>query len=380
MISSESKRLEAVSRFMVLDANITKDLNDIVNLIAQICETPIGMVTLIDDDMQWFKATKGVDIYCNTREASFCRFTIEQDELLIIPDTTQHEHFKNHPFVVDGPQIRFYAGANLTTREGLHVGTLCILDVKSKELTETQQASLQVLARQVINLMELSWSLQSLDEKHQEVKKQREDADAFQLHLKAIFDSSKDLFILLGKHLNILAFNNATAKYYARILGKEIMAGAFFSDYIEPHVLKKFIRYYSAALAGHTVRTEFFVRKDTPYAAWLEVHFTPVKKGTDIYGVSVNASDITARKKHLEQIALQNEALQRIAIIQSHELRRPVASLMGIMELIKLEEDNPYDDYAYFKMIETTVNELDNKICGIVVESETTLNNTIIVN
>jgi PAS domain S-box-containing protein len=379
MISSESKRLEAVSRFMVLDADITKDLNDIVNLTAQICETPIAMVTLIDEDMQWFKATKGVDIYCNTREASFCRFTIEQDELLIIPDTTKHEHFKNHPFVLDGPKIRFYAGANLTTHDGQHAGTLCILDVKPKELTETQQTSLQVLAKQVINLMELSWSLQTLDEKHQEVLKQKEETDASQLHLKAIFDSSKDLFILLGKHLNILAFNNAAAKYYDRAIGKKIMAGAFLSDYLEPVILKKLVRYYSAALAGHTVRTEFFVRKDTPYAAWLEVYFTPVKEANDISGVALNVSDITARKKHEEQITLQNEALQRIAIIQSHELRRPVASLMGIMELIKLEEEHPYDDYAYFKMIETTVNELDDKICGIVAESETTLNNTIIV-
>jgi len=365
---------------MVLDADITKDLNDIVNLTAQMCETPIAMVTLIDEDMQWFKATKGVDIYCNTREASFCRFTIEQDELLIIPDTTRHEHFKNHPFVQGGPQIRFYAGANLTTRDGQHAGTLCILDVKPKELTETQQSSLKVLARQVINLMELSWSLQTLDEKHKEVLKQKEDAEASQLHLKAIFDSSKDLFILLGKHLNILAFNKAAVKYYTQTKGKEIFAGAFLSDYMELHVLKKLVRYYSAALAGHAVRTEFFVNKDTPYTAWLEVYFTPVKEGKDITGVALNVSDITARKRHEEQITLQNEALQRIAMIQSHELRRPVASLMGIMELIKLEEERPYDDYAYFKMIETTVNELDVKICGIVAESETTLNNSILVN
>ncbi|NCD71198.1 PAS domain-containing protein [Mucilaginibacter agri] len=377
MSSSESKRLEAVGRFMVLNDAVSKDLNDIVNLTAQICETPIAMVTIIDEDMQWFKATMGVDIYCNTREASFCRFTIEQDELLIIPDASVDERFKDHPFVVGGPQIRFYAGANLTTRDGQHAGTLCILDVKPKHLTESQQNALRVLAKQAINLMELSWSLQTLDEKHQEAVESKRETEASQLQLRAIFDSSKDLFVLLGKHLNILAFNKAADQYYIKTIGTGLFIDKFLSDYLEPHILKKMVRYYSAALAGHSVRGELHVRRGTPREAWLDVSFIPVKNGNDVFGVAVNASDITARKRHEEQINLQNEALQRIAILQSHEIRRPVASLMGMIELIKLEQDNPYDDYVYFKMIETTVNELDDKICNIVLESETTLNRSV---
>jgi PAS domain S-box-containing protein len=380
MISSESKRLEAVSRFMVLDGDITKDLNDIVNLAAQICETPIAMITLIDEDMQWFKASMGVDIYCNTREASFCRFTIEQDELLVIPDMSIDDRFKDHPFVKESPQVRFYAGANLTTRDGQNAGTLCVLDLKPKHLTETQQMAMRVLAKQIMHLMELSWSLQTLDEKHQEVLKQKEEADASQLHLKAIFDSSKDLFILLGKHLNVQAFNKAAFRYYKKAIDRDLVVGSFLSDYLEPVILKKLVRYYSAALAGHSVRTEFHVRKGTPHVAWLEVSFMPVTDANEMSGVALNVSDISARKKHEEQITLQNEALQRIAIIQSHELRRPVASLMGMIELIKLEQEHPYDDYAYFKMIETTVYELDDKICGIVAESETTLNANVGIN
>lgn len=377
MISSESKRLEAVSRFMELNDDISKDLNDIVNLTAQICETPIAMVTLVDEDMQWFKATKGVDIYCNTREASFCRFAIEQDELLTIPDASVDVRFKDHPFVVSGPQIRFYAGANLTTRDGLHAGTLCILDVKPKNLTESQQNALKVLAKQAINLMELSWSLQTLDEKHKEAMESKRETEVSQIQLRAIFDSSRDLFMLLGKHLNILAFNKAADQYYIKTIGKGLSADKFLSDYVEPHILKKMVRYYSAALAGHTVRGELHVRRGTPREAWLDVSFTPVKNGNEIFGVALNAADISARKKHEEQITLQNEALQRIAILQSHEIRRPVASLMGMIELIKLEQANPYEDYMYFKMIETTVNELDNKICDIVSESETTLNRSL---
>ena len=343
-------------------------------------EVPIAVISLIDEDMQWFKASKGVEIHCNTREASFCQFTILQNQILIAEDTKLDERFLNHPFVIGEPHIRFYAGANLTTRDGHHAGTLCILDTKPRTLTPAQQNAMTILAKQVMNLMELSHSLQTLDDKHKEVLAQKEITDASQLHLKAIFNSSKDIFFLVGKHLEILAFNNAASEYLKKVTETEPAIGSFLSDYIESSVLKKVVRFYSAALSGHKVRSEFHVRLGTPHATWLEITFTPISNAGKVLGVALNACDISARKRHEEQIHLQNDALQRIAIIQSHELRRPVASLMGMIELIKLEESHPYENYAYFKMIESTVNELDSKICGIVSDSETTLNSGMTVN
>ncbi len=376
----EQLRVEAVERFMVLDEGVKKDLNDIVGLVAQLCDVPIAIISLIDEDMQWFKASKGVEIHCNTREASFCQFTIQQNNLLMVENMQADERFLNHPYVTGEPHIKFYAGANLTTREGHHAGTLCILDVKTKKLTGAQQNAIRILARQVMNLMELSHSFQSLDEQHKEVLAQKEISDASQLHLKAIFDSSKDIFLLVGSHLEILAFNNAAAAHMLKVTGIPVTIGSFLSDYAESSVLKKLVRFYSAALVGHKVRSEFNIRVGTPHAAWMEITFTPISNAGKILGVALNACDITARKRHEEQINLQNDALQRIAIIQSHELRRPVASLMGMIELIKLEQAHPYEDYAYFKLIEKTVNELDTKICGIVSDSETTLNSSVIIN
>lgn len=379
-MTAEQARVEAVKRFMVLDESIRKDLDDMVSLVAQLCEVPVAIISLMDKDMQWFKASKGVEINCNTREASFCKFTIKQSHLLIIEDTLLDQSCTDHPLVIGKPYIRFYAGANLTTIDGHHIGTLCILDIKPKKLTDAQQNVMGILARQVINIMELSQSHQVLNEKHQEVLAQKKITDAIQLHLKAIFDSSKDIFFLVGKHMEILAFNNAASEYLKRVTGNNAVIGNFLSDYLESTILKKLIRFYSAALSGHKVRSEFYVQQGTPHAAWLEITFTPISNEGKILGVALNACDITGRKRHEEQIHLQNDALQRIAIIQSHELRRPVASLIGMIELIKLEEAHPYEDYAYFKMIETTVNELDTKICGIVSDSETTLNSSLMRN
>ncbi|MDB5131723.1 MAG: domain S-box protein [Mucilaginibacter sp.] len=108
----------------------------------------------------------------------------------------------------------------------------------------------------------------------------------------------------------------------------------------------------------------------TVYACWKETSFSPVRNNSgEIIGVALNSTDITTRKQQEERIKAQNEALTRIAIIQSHELRRPVASLIGIMDIMKME----HIDFDYFNMMQITINELDEKIRGIVKDSEDTI-------
>ncbi|WDF56746.1 PAS domain S-box protein [Mucilaginibacter sp. KACC 22063] len=377
MTDHEKNRLEAVARFMELDGDINKDLNDLVNLAAQICETPIALITLIDEDMQWFKASTGVDIYCNTREASLCKHTIEQDDLLMIEDARVDPRLADHPFVTGEPYVKFYAGVNLITRDGYKAGTICVIGTELKVLTNEQKNALILLGKQVMNLMELNWSLNTLDNKHAETLRQKDVIENSELQLKAVFDSSKELFILLGKNFELLSFNKAAEENILKVTGQYLVAGVSFAAYLESELIKKIQRYYKAAISGRAVKSEFLILETQHADMWMEISFTPVKNAGEIIGVALNGSDISARKRHEERIHQQNEALQRIAIIQSHELRRPVASLLGMIGLIKLEQDKPDEAISYFNMIETTVQELDDKIRGIVYDSETVLNHNM---
>jgi len=151
-------RLNAVSRFKHLDADIKKDLDAIVDLVARICNTPVALITLIDDDTQWFKASKGVDIDCTDRELAFCNYTIDQDDLMVVEDTLLDERFINNPMVTGGSHVRFYAGSTLTTKDGHAIGSLCVLDFERRVLTADQLHTLRVLSKQAMNLMELNWS------------------------------------------------------------------------------------------------------------------------------------------------------------------------------------------------------------------------------
>jgi PAS domain-containing protein len=374
---NEFERLNAVNRFKKLDAGIKKDLNELVNLIAQICNVPVALISLIDDKMQWFKASVGTgDINCNERDLSFCKETILQQDLLIVPDAAKDERFAMLPIVAGPPHMKFYAGAPLITYDGQAVGTLCILHVNTIELSDLQINSLRVLSKQVLNLIELNWSMQSLMEQNLNTQNQNKIIEDSELKLKAVFDSSRDIHLLVGRHMEVLAFNKAAYNYIKASYQKELKTGTHFLTITNQDLADISISHIELALAGETVSVEHLVNtNNTP--TWLSIAFEPVK-GVDgrIIGVAINATDITAGKLDAEQINQQNAALQRIATIQSHELRRPVASLMGLMEVLKLDDN--YEFNPYHPMMEITINELDLKIKGIVQDSENTLSKTLI--
>ena len=367
---TEHHRLNAVSRFKQLDVGIIKDLNDLVGMMAAICDTPVALVTLLDEDKQWFKAAVGTEVDCTDRNASFCNNTIKQDGLYIIPDTLDHPHEKNNPLVTGEPHVRFYAGATLTTKDGYAIGSLCIIDMQPRELTEHQKTSLLIMAKQVVNLMEFNWSLNVLAVKHKIEQEQALAISESELKLKAMFDSTSDTHILVNKNYEIMAFNKSAAAFVRHIYRHKIVNGDNILDYTDPVIINQFKKYFSVALSGRTIKREWMLMPGTEFACWKVTTFIPVKNPAgEVIGVALNSNDITQNKKQEAYINIQNEALNRIAIMQSHELRRPVASLLGMMDLIKMENL----DFAYFEMMELTINELDEKIKGIVKDSENTL-------
>lgn len=372
-MSDEKSRLEAVSRFCQLDARLATDLNEIVDLAAQICHTPVALVTLIDKNVQWFKASKGVDMESTDRHLAFCNHTIKQNGLLVVPDTRSDLRFRDNPLVAEAPHVRFYAGATLTTKDGHNMGSLCVVDMEERTLNETQKNALKILSKQVMHLMEINWAMRMLEERHAETARQKKLIEESELKLQAIFDSSRDTHVLVNKNLQVLAFNKAADEFCIAEHGKHLQTGVSIADFTTPEVIEPMKKHFEKAFAGETVRREWNVHPGTGKECWKDLTFMPITgPNGDIIGVALNSTDVTDRKMHEDQINIQNAALTRIAIIQSHELRRPVASLLGIMALIKLEQSKGSSEYL--EMLEYTVKELDQKICEIVKDSEDTIN------
>ncbi|MEO7746203.1 MAG: EAL domain-containing protein [Actinomycetota bacterium] len=151
----ELARLEALHRFGVLDTAPERAFDDLCALAAQLCGTPMALVSLVDQDRQWFKARVGVAATQTPREDSFCAHALGGGGPLVVPDTVLDARFAGNPLVTGEPYLRFYAGAPLVTEGNLVLGTLCVLDTEPRTLTPGQLEQLAALARQVVNQLEL---------------------------------------------------------------------------------------------------------------------------------------------------------------------------------------------------------------------------------
>lgn len=153
---NEEARLAHLHRLDILDTPREQGFDDIAQLAMTLCKVPVAVVSLVDRERQWFKSCLGLAANQTSRELAFCAHAIlTPNELLIVEDALLDERFSDNGLVLGDPHIRFYAGAPLVTKAGFALGTLCVIDTVPRQLTEVQRESLRLLARQVMQLLEL---------------------------------------------------------------------------------------------------------------------------------------------------------------------------------------------------------------------------------
>jgi len=154
--ADEAQRLHTLHSYGVLDTPAERAFDDLAALAAHVCQAPIALVSLVDENRQWFKARVGIEATQTPRDIAFCAHAIlRPDELLLVRDTSVDGRFQDNPMVTSAPGIRFYAGAPLVASDGHAVGTLCVTDIVPRELDRAQQEALEKLSRQVVAILEL---------------------------------------------------------------------------------------------------------------------------------------------------------------------------------------------------------------------------------
>lgn len=175
---NESERLRALRSYEVLDTLSEREYDQLTAIASQICGCRMSLISLIDEERQWFKARVGLDVSETAREFAFCAHAIhEPRKTLVVPDARLDDRFHDNPLVTGDPHLAFYAGVPLVNEDGLPLGTLCVLDSEPKTLSESQLNALNALADQVMALLELRRSkialektLGNLEEKNRELE------------------------------------------------------------------------------------------------------------------------------------------------------------------------------------------------------------------
>jgi two-component system cell cycle sensor histidine kinase/response regulator CckA len=189
---NEEARLKALRDYEILDTDPERQFDDLTLLASHICGTPIAMISLIDQDRQWFKSTVGMTESQTTREVSFCAQGILQGEVMIVPDATKDDRFAKNPMVTGSQKIRFYAGAPLKSSDGHAVGMICVKDQVPRELNEGQIAALEALGRQVVAQMELRKHSRELRKMVEDEEKTRTELAERTAFFEAQINSSVD--------------------------------------------------------------------------------------------------------------------------------------------------------------------------------------------
>lgn len=215
---NEIERLKVLEEYSIMDSLPEKEYDSITELASYICGTPIAFLSFIDEQRQWFKSSIGLGVTEIQRDISFCQYAIMGDDVYEVNNASDHEIFANNPLVIGNPNIRFYVGAPLQDVNGFNLGTLCVAGTESKILTDEQKKSLQLLADQVVLLVES--------------RKKNEDLLKTQKELQNFIDLSIDLVCIAGINGMFYKVNPA----FTNVLGysKEEIEGSSFLDLIHP--------------------------------------------------------------------------------------------------------------------------------------------------
>jgi PAS domain S-box-containing protein len=337
---SEPGRIEALRSYGVLDTPPEAAFDDLARLAAIVMGTPIGLVSLVDETRQWFKARHGIEVTESQRALSFCGHAVADGLTLIVPDAREDDRFADNPMVKGEPGIVFYAGAPLLTRHGHPLGTLCVMDRTPRSPTKDQREALELLARQVVD---------QLEARREQLCLETERTAALEVarQFRAVFESVTEGVVLQDTEGTILAANAAAEGILG--LTTDQLAGRTSLDPRWRGVHEDGSDFpgseHPAWVALQTglplVNVVMGVHKPDDSLSWIRINALPLRRPEDPspYAVVTTFHDVTAAKhaqESAQRLALQERLVTTgtLAAGVGHEINNPLTFIVTNIDFL----------------------------------------------
>lgn len=175
----ENERLASLRALQILDSSPDPRFDRLTGLASELLGVPIALVSLVDENRQWFKSKVGLEAQETPRDQAFCAHAILGEDPLVVADATEDPRFQDNPMVQGDPKIRFYAGVPLHSASSHSIGTLCVIDHKPKELSDRELRILKDLAAIATDELELHRIANESKKRQAELERSNQDLELF---------------------------------------------------------------------------------------------------------------------------------------------------------------------------------------------------------
>jgi len=309
---NESERLAALKSYAVLDTQAEPAFDELTRLAARMFSTTIALIGFIDETREWFKSRCGLEHSEIPRDVSICSHTLLEPQGLVVDDVFTDERFSDCPLASGSPFVKSYAGIPLTTNDGVAIGTLCVMDVKSRRFSHDEMEALRILARQVMTQLELRRHLDELAhtiEQRQRTEQRLKTSEAFYETLVETLPQNILRKDMQGK------FTFANRKF-CQSVGRRVeeVLGRTDFDLFPPELASKYhrddLRVMTTKENLDTVEAHQGPRGERTF---VHVIKTPLYDPSgEVIGVQGIFYDVTQRKRIEEELAYERDLLRAL--------------------------------------------------------------------